>query len=215
MPSAASASAAFSDSCSVMPAPTRVTRSFGLERRTFEPPIGKSSSGAYTIGVFSLVVRMYEIPGRSAIAAVRRAVAFPSHGYRTVEPWTARIMARSSSPICDGPSSPIETPACEPESRRFARLIAAIRTKSYARVKKAANVAANATLPSTCMPDGHADHVLLGDVTLDEPVGGLRLEVLGVGGVRDLARRSRRRRVAAASAASVSPNALRVAIASA
>ncbi len=63
-----------------------------------------------------------------------------------------RIIARSSRPICDGPSSPIETPACEPESRRFARLIAAIRTKSYARVKKAANVAANATLPSTCMP---------------------------------------------------------------
>ena len=34
--------------------------------------------------------------------------------------------------------------------------------------------------------DGHADHVLLGDVALDEPFGSLRLEVLGVGGVRDL-----------------------------
>ena len=47
-----------------------------------------------------------------------------------VEPWIARNDAKSSSAICDGPSSPIETPACEPESRMLAREIAAMRTKS-------------------------------------------------------------------------------------
>ena len=42
----------------------------------------------------------------------------------------ARIIARSSSAICDGPSSPIDTPACEPASFTFSRLIAAMRMKS-------------------------------------------------------------------------------------
>jgi hypothetical protein len=36
----------------------------------------------------------------------------------------------SSRAICDGPSSPMETPACEPDSDIVARLIAAMRTKS-------------------------------------------------------------------------------------
>jgi hypothetical protein len=39
-------------------------------------------------------------------------------------------MAMSSSPICEGPSSPIETPQCEPTRQMSARLIAAIRMKS-------------------------------------------------------------------------------------
>mgnify|MGYP006341629189 CR=1 FL=1 len=64
------------------------------------------------------------------MAATSATVELPSHGYRTVEPWTARIIAMSSSAIWDGPSSPIDTPACEPESRRSARLIDAMRMKS-------------------------------------------------------------------------------------
>jgi excisionase family DNA binding protein len=52
------------------------------------------------------------IPGRSAIVSTRLVVELPSAGYSTVEPRTALIMARSSSPIWEGPSSPIETPAC-------------------------------------------------------------------------------------------------------
>ena len=79
-------------------------------------------------------------------------MALPSAGYNTVEPLIARMLARSSSAICDGPSSPIETPACEPQSRRSARPIAPIRMKSLARVKNAPNVAENATLPSACNP---------------------------------------------------------------
>ena len=51
--------------------------------------------------------------------------------------------ARSSSAICDGPSWPISTPACEPTSRMLACEMAAMRMKSYARVKKAAKVEAN------------------------------------------------------------------------
>ncbi len=66
----------------------------------------------------------------SAIAATSAAVWFASLGCRTVEPWIARNDAMSSSAICDGPSSPIETPACEPLRRMFAREIAAMRTKS-------------------------------------------------------------------------------------
>ena len=86
------------------------------------------------------------------MAVTSFTVAFPSAGYSTVEPLSARIVARSSSAICDGPSSPIDTPACEPQSRRSARPMAPIRTKSVARVKNAPNVAENATFPSACMP---------------------------------------------------------------
>ena len=70
------------------------------------------------------------MPLRSAIAAMSCAVWLASEGCSTTLPWIARNVARSSSAICDGPSSPIETPACEPESRMLAREIAAMRTKS-------------------------------------------------------------------------------------
>jgi hypothetical protein len=76
----------------------------------------------------------------------------PSAGYKTVEPLIARKRERSSRAICDGPSSPIEMPAWEPESRRSARLIAPIRIWSAARVQNAPNVAANAVFPSACRP---------------------------------------------------------------
>jgi hypothetical protein len=69
-----------------------------------------------------------------------------------VEPLIARNSARSSSAIWDGPSSPIEMPACDPHRRRSARLIAPIRIWSAARVQKAPNVAAKAVLPSACRP---------------------------------------------------------------
>ena len=70
------------------------------------------------------------MPSTSAIAATSFAVWFPSHGCRTTLPWIARSAAMSSRPICDGPSSPIDTPACEPERQMRARLTAAMRTKS-------------------------------------------------------------------------------------
>ena len=79
-------------------------------------------------------------------------------------------MARSSSAICDGPSSPIETPACEPARRMFARQIAAMRTKSYARVKKAAKVEANGVPAAHLHADRGGDELLLGDVHLEEAV---------------------------------------------
>ena len=101
-------------------------------------------------------VRMNEMPSRSAIAATSFAVWLASDGCSTVEPWIARNDAMSSRAICDGPSSPIETPACEPESRMSARETAAMRTKSYARERNAANVEANGTQPRTCMPTAAA-----------------------------------------------------------
>ena len=45
----------------------------------------------------------------------------------------ARIIARSSSAICDGPSSPIDTPAWEPVSFMFSIEMPAMRMKSAAR----------------------------------------------------------------------------------
>ena len=96
------------------------------------------------------------MPLRSAMAATSWAVWLASEGCSTQLPWMARSDAKSSSAICDGPSSPIDTPACEPDRRRSAREIAAMRTKSYAREKNAANVEANGFQPRTCSPTAAA-----------------------------------------------------------
>ena len=77
------------------------------------------------------------------MSRVSFAAWFGSQGYSTVELWTARIAARSSSAICEGPSWPISTPAWDPTSRMLACEMPAMRMKSYARVKNAANVDAN------------------------------------------------------------------------
>ena len=83
------------------------------------------------------------MPLRSAIAATSFAAWLASEGCSTVEPWIARMDAMSSSAICDGPSSPIDTPACEPTAACRRGEIAAMRMKSYAREKNAENVDAN------------------------------------------------------------------------
>jgi hypothetical protein len=74
MPSSASVSAAFSASCTVIPAATIVTSSASEERSVLLPPTGNSSSGPYTTGVSARVVRRYEIPSRSAIDRTSAAV---------------------------------------------------------------------------------------------------------------------------------------------
>ena len=96
------------------------------------------------------------MPSVSAIAATSFAVWFASQGWRTVLPWTARSDAMSSSAICEGPSSPIDTPACDPLRENVARLIAAMRTKSYAREMNAANVDANGRHPTAWSPTAAA-----------------------------------------------------------
>ena len=70
------------------------------------------------------------MPSRPAISATSCAALVASLGYRTVEPCTARIIARSSRAICEGPSAPISVPAWEPHSRMFAAEMAAMRMKS-------------------------------------------------------------------------------------
>ena len=143
---------ALSASCNVIPAPTTVSWSFSDCRTTLLPPTANFSSGLQSVGNFSRVVRMYTIPPCSAISATSCAVWLGSLGYNTVLPKIDRIIDRSSSAICEGPSSPIETPACEPTRRIFAREIAAIRMKSYAREKNAAKVEANGILWRTLIP---------------------------------------------------------------
>jgi hypothetical protein len=51
---------------------------------------------------------------------------------------SARNTAMSSRAIWDGPSSPIDTPACDPASRMSAADMAAIRMKPYAYAENAA-----------------------------------------------------------------------------
>ena len=113
-----------------MPAPISATSSLSLERSTRLPPTANSSSGEYRTGVAGRSVRRYEMPSVSASAATSLAVWFASLGCSTVDPWIARKDAMSSRPIWDGPSSPIETPAWEPQSTSVARLTAAMRAKS-------------------------------------------------------------------------------------
>ena len=69
----------------------------------------------------------------------------------------------------------------------FARLIAAMRTKSYARVKNAAKVEANGFQLAHLDPDRGGDQLLLGDEHLEVPLRVGLGEDLGVGRVRDLA----------------------------
>ncbi len=75
-----------------------------------------------------------------------------SDGYSTTELPRARNSAMSSSAIWDGPSSPIETPACEPLRQSLAWEMTAMRTKSYEREWNAAKVAANGVQPRTWNP---------------------------------------------------------------
>ena len=85
-----------------------------------------------------------------------------------------------------------------------------MRTKSYARLQKAANVEANGP-PEHLDPDGRGGHLLLGDVHLEEPLQVGVAEDLGVGRVRHLAAERDDHGVGAAQRHSASPYALRVA----
>src|SRR5436309_15852524 len=91
-------------------------------------------------GVFGRLIRMYAGPFAFAASATSRSALTPSHGYKTVKFGWARNIARYSSAICDGPSSPIDTPACDPASFTPTLLMAAMRMKYAARVRKHAKV---------------------------------------------------------------------------
>ena len=200
MPAAFSWSYAFNASNSVTPAPTTVATSFALSRTTFSPPI-----------VERLVGSVDDRRLRPARAHVGRA-RMPGHRPRPAAPCSRRrtdrarrssaargTSPRSSSAICDGPSSPIDTPACEPASFTLTLLIAAMRMKSAARVRNAANVDGNGIAPRAASPIADPDHHLLGDEVLVEALGERLLELVAEGGVphvgveRDHARRRLRR----------------------
>ncbi len=92
------------------------------------------------------------MPGCAAAAAISFSVLTASHGYSTAQPGTPRNMARSSRAICEGPSSPIDTPQWLPANLTLTWLMPAMRTKSAARVRNAANVAANGMAPRAARP---------------------------------------------------------------
>ena len=59
--------------------------------------------------------------------------------------------------------------------------------KSAARVRKQAKVGSEGHVAASRQPHGHAEHVLLRDISLEETAGRLRLKLLGVSGILDVA----------------------------
>ena len=106
----------------------------------------------------------------------------------------ADISARSSSAICDGPSSPIDTPACDPAIFTLRSLIASMRTKSPARRQKRREGRRKRNRTACGQAHRGADHALLRDETLIKPIRVRGFEsfaerrVLDVGVERDNAR---------------------------
>ncbi len=76
------------------------------------------------------MVRMNAIPGQSRAASTSRTVDVASAGLSTVDPCIDLIIEKSSSAICEAPSCPIDTPACDPARTMWAPETAAIRMKS-------------------------------------------------------------------------------------
>ena len=131
----------------------RIRKQFGLpiaRMEGIEEPLARMIETAYACeaarAVTAAMVTRGERP--SVISALmkyqttermRRAVndAFDIHGGRA---------------ICDGPSSPIDTPACDPASLTLTPLMQAIRMKSYARVRKQAKLDGNGMAPRLAMP---------------------------------------------------------------
>src|SRR3954453_13893095 len=142
------------------------------------------------------------MPLRSAIASISFAVWLASDGCSTTESWIARSDAKSSSAICDGPSSPIETPACEPDRRRVPRGGApgwgARKAQARPGDRRHAHEVVRAAEErrerrrerhpvADLEPDRGGDHLLLGDVLLEVALRMRLAEHLRVRRVRDLA----------------------------
>ena len=81
----------------------------------------------------------------------------------------------------------MEMPQCVPTSLILLPLMAAMRTKSAARVRKHANVEANGIFPGRRKSHRRAHHVLLGDVHFEKALGCGCFELFGVGGILDVA----------------------------
>ena len=106
-----------------------------------------------------------------------------SLGYSTTQSTIARNIAISSSAICDGPSSPIQTPTCEPTSFRLAIEIAAMRIWSTGALQETGERRRERHLAAAGQAHRHADHVLLGNETFEEPLRIFLEKFLRVGGV--------------------------------
>ncbi len=97
---------------------------------------------------------MYTGPSCSAMARVAARVACSSAGARTEKLGRAQASARSSIPICDGPSSPIETPAWLPMTFT-GRPGKATDMRSWSKalhIMKQANEATKGSLPDSARP---------------------------------------------------------------
>ena len=99
---------------------------------------------------------------------------------------SALIIARSSRAICEAPSSPIDTPACDPAILTLTPLIAAMRMKSAARERKVAKVDGNGMAPRLASPIAAPIITCSAMKHLVEALGVPGLEALAEGGVLDV-----------------------------
>ena len=101
-------------------------------------------------------------------------------------------MARSSSAICDGPSAPISTPACDPHSRRSDAGDRAHPDEVVGAGEERGERGRERAVPAHGDPGRGGHQLLLGDEHLEVTVGvGVR-ELVGEGRVADLAVQRRR-----------------------
>src|SRR3990167_1873510 len=92
------------------------------------------------------------MPLAPIISFTKAWVETASDGYKTVESKGVRNIARSSSPICDSPSLPIEAPPYEPFTKIFAPERSAMRIWSWTRERKQAKVETNGLNPTNESP---------------------------------------------------------------
>ena len=127
------------------------------------------------------------MPGRSRHGrAPAPRCSWRRSGTAPCVPCTARIMARSSRAIWEGPSGPISTPAWEPDSRMFGLRDGGHPDEVVRAGEEGRERRGERDVVPDAEPDRRRDHLLLGDEHL-EVAPGVRLgELHGVGGVADL-----------------------------
>ena len=157
MPSPSSACAARSASSTVIPHATTATSPASAPRTTRLPPIRTRSPAGVRTGVLPRSVRRNEIPSVSAIAADQRGRLVGVAGMQDGRPVDGAerrdVLERHlRRPVLADRDARVRAArgGCS------AREIAAIRMKSYARVKKAAKVEANGTQSRTWKPTAAA-----------------------------------------------------------
>ena len=122
------------------------------------------------------------------MAAVAFLVEGASHGTITVIPGNERARATSSIPICEGPSSPIEMPACEPTSLTFMRRKGDRHADLFVGVaqQKTGETGDDGSLAVGRQSSSDADQVAFGNADVESAIGKRVGKDLGAGRIADV-----------------------------